>query len=156
MTPRPGPWSGPGTDDRRLGVALHKSFGSYVAQIAEVENRDGTPHVTRVWCAIDCGVAVTPDIIRAQIEGGIGFGLSAALYEQLTLEPGGTVRERNYDSHRVLGLEDMPEIMVDILPSTDMPRGVGEIGTPPIGPAVANAWRSFTGETLRRQPMIGA
>lgn len=149
-------WSGPGTGDRRLGVALHKSFGSYVAQIAEVENRNGTPRVTRVWCALDCGVAVTPDIIRAQIEGGIGFGLSAALYEQLTLEPGGTVRERNYDSYRVLGLADMPDIMVDILPSTEMPSGVGEIGTPPIAPAVANAWRSFTGETPRRLPMIGA
>ena len=149
-------WSGPGNGDRRLGVALHKSFGSYVAQIAEVENRDGAPHVTRVWCAVDCGVAVTPDIIRAQIEGGIGFGLSAALYERLTLEPGGTVRERNYDSYRVLGLEDMPQIIVDIRPSTDIPTGVGEIGTPPIAPAVANAWRSFTGETPRRLPMIRA
>lgn len=149
-------WSGPGTGDRRLGVALHRSFGSYVAQIAEVENRDGVPHVMRVWCAVDCGVAVTPDIIRAQMEGGIGFGLSAALYEQLTLEPGGTVRERNYDSYRVLGLAEMPEIMVDILPSTEAPSGVGEPGTPPIAPAVANAWRAFTGETPRRLPMIGA
>ena len=123
---------------------------------AEVENRDGAPHVTRVWCAVDCGVAVTPDIIRAQIEGGIGFGLSAALYERLTLEPGGTVRERNYDSYRVLGLMDMPQIIVDIRPSTDMPTGVGEIGTPPIAPAVANAWRSIIGETPRRLPMIRA
>ena len=149
-------WSGPGTGDRRLGVALHRSFGSYVAQIAEVENRNGQPHVTRVWCAVDCGVAVTPDIIRAQMEGGIGFGLSAALFEQITLEEGGTIRQTNYDSYRVLGLEDMPEIMVDILPSSEAPSGVGEPGTPPIAAAVGNAWRSLTGETPRRLPMIGA
>ncbi|ABG29974.1 xanthine dehydrogenase family protein molybdopterin-binding subunit [Roseobacter denitrificans] len=149
-------WSGPGTGERRYGVALHRSFGSFVAQIAEVENRDGTPHVTRVWCALDCGVAVTPDVVRAQMEGGIGFGLSAALFEQLTLEAGGTVRERNFDAYRVLGLEEMPEIMVDIMPSEVAPTGVGEPGTPPIAAAVGNAWRAHTGQTPRRLPIIGA
>lgn len=149
-------WSGPGTGERRYGVALHRSFGSFVAQIAEVEDRDGTPHVTRVWCALDCGVAVTPDVIRAQMEGGIGFGLSATLFEQLTLEAGGTVRERNYGAYRVLGLEEMPEIMVDIMPSEVAPTGVGEPGTPPISAAVGNAWRAHTGQTPRRLPIIGA
>lgn len=149
-------WSGPGTGDRRYGVALHRSFGSFVAQIAEVENRDGTPHVTRVWCALDCGVAVTPDVVRAQMEGGIGFGLSATLFEQLTLEKGGTVRERNFGAYRVLGLEEMPEIMVDVVPSDVAPTGVGEPGTPPISAAVGNAWRAHTGQTPRRLPIIGA
>lgn len=145
-------WSGAGTADRRLGVALQRSFGSYVAQIAEVEERDGRPHVTRVWCAIDCGVAVTPDAVRAQMEGGIGFGLGTAMFSELTLAGGGRVEQTNYDGFRILSLPDMPEVHVSILDNPVDPTGVGEPGTPPIAPAVANAWYALTGTMPKRLP----
>ena len=150
-------WSGAGSGDRRLGVALQRSFGSFVAQIAEVEDRGGgIPHVTRVWCAVDCGVAVTPDAVVAQMEGGIGFGLGTALYDEITLAPGGRVQQRNYDTYRMLRLPEMPRIKVSIVDSDVDPTGVGEPGTPPIAPAVANAWRALTGKTQRRLPYAGA
>ncbi|WP_316013480.1 xanthine dehydrogenase family protein molybdopterin-binding subunit [Roseobacter sp. HKCCA0434] len=145
-------WSGAGTGDRRLGVALQRSFGSFVAQIAEVEDRDGMPHVTRVWCAVDCGVAVTPDVVKAQMEGGIGFGLGTTLYNEVTLGEGGLVQQRNFDTYRLLALPQMPQIEVSIIESEADPTGVGEPGTPPIAPAVANAWRSLTGDLPRRLP----
>src|SRR5690606_17217366 len=84
-------WSGPKRDGKGYGIAYTFSFGSYVAEVVEVEERDGLPHVTRVWCAIDCGLAVNPNVIRAQMEGGIGFALSAALHSAITLAPGGEV-----------------------------------------------------------------
>ena len=145
-------WSGPGTGDRRLGVAVVRSFGTYVAQIAEVEDRGGMPHVTRVWCAVDCGLAVTPDVVRAQMEGGIGFGLGALLYDEITLEEGGTVRQSNYDNYPMLRIGEMPKIEVAILNSGEKPTGVGEPGTPPIAPAVSNAWRALTGKMPYRLP----
>jgi isoquinoline 1-oxidoreductase beta subunit len=145
-------WSGPGTGDRRMGVAVVRSFGSYVAQIAEVEDRDGSPHVTRVWCAVDCGVAVTPDVIRAQMEGGIGFGLGTLLHDEITLDEGGAVRQANYDGYPILRIDEMPQIEVSILQSDASPTGVGEPGTPPIAPAVANAWRALTGTMPYRLP----
>ncbi|MEI4263166.1 xanthine dehydrogenase family protein molybdopterin-binding subunit [Roseovarius sp. D0-M9] len=145
-------WSGPGMGDKRLGVAVVRSFGSYVAQIAEVEDRDGRPHVTRVWCAIDCGVAVTPDVVRAQMEGGIGFGLGSMLHGEITLDEGGRVRQSNYDGYGTLRINEMPQIEVTILASEVDPTGVGEPGTPPIAPAVANAWRSLTGKMPYRLP----
>jgi isoquinoline 1-oxidoreductase beta subunit len=145
-------WSGPGTGDRRMGVAVVRSFGSYVAQIAEVEDRDGSPHVTRVWCAVDCGVAVTPDVIRAQMEGGIGFGLGTLLHDEITLDEGGAVRQANFDGYPILRIDEMPQIEVSILQSDASPTGVGEPGTPPIAPAVANAWRALTGTMPYRLP----
>ncbi|CTQ51427.1 xanthine dehydrogenase family protein molybdopterin-binding subunit [Jannaschia donghaensis] len=145
-------WSGPGTGDRRMGVALHRSFGSYVAQIAEVEDRGGLPHVTRVWCAVDCGVAVTPDVVRAQMEGGIGYGLGTTLFDEITMAEGGLVQQRNYDSYRMLALPEMPQIEVSIIASSESPTGVGEPGTPPIAPAVSNAWRALTGAMPYRLP----
>lgn len=150
-------WSGQGAGDRRLGVAVVRSFGSYVAQVAEVEDRgDGMPHVSRVWCAVDCGVAVTPDVIRAQMEGGIGFGLGTLLHDEITLGPGGRVRQRNYDTYRMLRLAEMPRIEVSILDSAVEPTGVGEPGVPPIAPAVANAWRALTGAMQYRLPYRAA
>ncbi|SHI67915.1 isoquinoline 1-oxidoreductase, beta subunit [Palleronia salina] len=147
-------WSGPGTGDTRFGVAYARSFGSYVAQIAEVEDRNGVPHVRRVWCAVDCGVAVTPDVIAAQMEGGIGYGLGHALYSQITLDDTGRVRESNFDTYRSLRLSEMPQIEVSIMDSTANPTGVGEPGLPPIAPAVANAWRSLTGVSRRDLPFV--
>ncbi|MFX0545967.1 molybdopterin cofactor-binding domain-containing protein [Roseovarius sp. S1116L3] len=145
-------WSGPGMGDKRMGVAVVRSFGSYVAQIAEVEDRDGSPHVTRVWCAVDCGLAVTPDVVRAQMEGGIGFGLGSILHDEITLDEGGRVRQSNYDGYPMLRIGEMPQIEVSIIQSEEDPTGVGEPGTPPIAPAVANAWRALTGDMPYQLP----
>ncbi|MBJ3761485.1 xanthine dehydrogenase family protein molybdopterin-binding subunit [Maribius pontilimi] len=145
-------WSGPGTGDTRLGVAVVRSFGSYVAQIAEVEDRDGMPFVRKVWCAVDCGVAVTPDVVKAQMEGGIGYGLGHGLYSAITLGEGGRVQESNFDSYRSLRINEMPQVDVSIIDSQAEPKGVGEPGTPPVLPAVANAWRALTGKTQHQLP----
>lgn len=147
-------WQGRGSGDTAYGMAYAKSFGTYVAQIAEVKNRNGEPHVTRVWCAVDCGVAVNPNIIAAQMEGGIGFGLGAALFDQITLGQGGRVQETNYDSYRMLRIGEMPDVQVQIIASQESPTGVGEPGVPPIGPAVANAWRVLTGQPIRKLPIV--
>ncbi|RNF33530.1 xanthine dehydrogenase family protein molybdopterin-binding subunit [Paracoccus methylarcula] len=140
--------------DYGYGVAVVKSFGTYVAQIAEIEDRGGIPHVHRVWCAVDCGLAVNPNVVRAQMEGGIGYGISAALYSEITLDEGGLIRQQNWDSYRILRIPEMPAIEVVIIPSAEAPTGVGEPGTPPIAPAIANAWRRMTGNATRRLPII--
>ncbi|MCT4331778.1 xanthine dehydrogenase family protein molybdopterin-binding subunit [Paracoccus sp. YLB-12] len=140
--------------DFGYGVAVVKSFDSYVAQIAEVEDRGGIPHVRRVWCAVDCGLAVNPNIVRAQMEGGIGYGLSAVLFSEITLDQGGTIRQQNWDSYPIMRIPQMPAVEVEIVQSAEPPTGVGEPGTPPIGPAVANAWRRMTGKALRRLPIV--
>jgi isoquinoline 1-oxidoreductase beta subunit len=138
---------------RARGVAVHESFDSFVAQIAEVSvGADGLPKVHKVWCAVDCGIAVNPDIIRAQMEGGIGYGLGHALYAELSLGEGGVVQQTNFDSYRSLRIGEMPDIEVAIIASTEKPSGVGEPGLPPIAPAVANAWRKLTGKPVRRLP----
>lgn len=140
-------------DGRARGVAVHKSFNTYVAEIAEVSRgQDDLPRVHRVWCAVDCGVAVNPNIITAQMESGIGFGLGAVLYDEITFEEGGTVRERNFDRYRAIRINEMPAVEVEIIRSSEAPTGVGEPGVPPIGPATANAWRRLTGESVRRLP----
>jgi isoquinoline 1-oxidoreductase beta subunit len=148
-------WRGRKIDDKGYGVAVHKSFNTYVAQIAEVmRGEDGRPKVTRVWCAVDCGVAINPNIIRAQMEGGIGFGLGHALFASLDLDDTGRVRQTNFDTYRSLRINEMPEIEVLIVKSAEAPTGVGEPGVPPIGPAVANAWRALTGTVVARLPFI--
>ncbi|MCP4563519.1 MAG: xanthine dehydrogenase family protein molybdopterin-binding subunit [Bosea sp.] len=149
-------WNGPGpVDGRARGVGVVESFGSYVAQIAEVSlGEGGEPKVHKVWCAVDCGVAVNPDIIRAQMEGGIGFGLGHALYGELTLDQGKPV-QGNFDSYRSLRINEMPEVEVRIVPSTEKPTGVGEPGVPPIGPAVANALARLGRERPLSLPMVG-
>ncbi|QDL91620.1 xanthine dehydrogenase family protein molybdopterin-binding subunit [Paroceanicella profunda] len=148
-------WQGTTRADRpgkAYGVAWTKSFGTYVAQVVEVESRNGAPAVTRVWCAVDCGVAVNPNTIRAQMEGGIGFALSTALYSDITLAPGGDVVQGNWDSYRMLRIHEMPQIEVAIIESTEAPTGVGEPGVPPLAPALANAWRVLTGEVVEQLP----
>ncbi|MGB3244114.1 MAG: xanthine dehydrogenase family protein molybdopterin-binding subunit [Sulfitobacter sp.] len=142
--------------DRAYGVALHESFNTYVAQIVEVSDDGGRPRVHKVWVAVDCGVAVNPNVIRAQIEGGIGYGLGTALFNELTLGEGGVVQERNFDDYRMLRISEMPEVEVEIIASDADPTGVGEPGTPPIAPAVANAWRALTGTSVRRLPFTSA
>jgi isoquinoline 1-oxidoreductase beta subunit len=134
------------------GIAVHKSFGSYVAEIADVRLReDGKVKVERVTCAVDCGVPINPSNIRAQIEGGLGYGLSAILREEITLT-GGEVDQSNFFDYTPMRITDMPEIDVHIVPSTEAPTGIGEPGTPPIGPAVANAVRRATGQAVRELP----
>lgn len=142
-------------DGRARGVAVHKSFGSYVAQIAEVsEGANGEPRVHRIWCAVDCGVPVNPDVIRAQMEGGIGYGIGAVLYDAITLDNDGKVEQANFDRYRSLRINEMPEVEVAVIPSTEPPTGVGEPGTPPSGPAIANAWRRLTGKSVHRLPLV--
>jgi isoquinoline 1-oxidoreductase beta subunit len=145
-------WSSPATEGRGRGVAVHESFGSYVAQIAEVSVEEGQIRVHRVVCAIDCGVAVNPGAVAAQMESGIVFGLGATLHGALTLKDG-QVQESNYHDYRVLRLHEMPKVEVHIVPSTDKMGGVGEPGTPPIAPAVANAVFALTGQRLRELPL---
>lgn len=147
-------WTGKVQGDKGYGMAFAKSFGTYVAQIVELENRDGRPLVTRAWCAVDCGIPVNPNIIRAQMEGGIGFGLGAILHSQITLGENGAVQESNYDDYPSLRIHEMPRVEVTIIKSDADPTGVGEPGVPPIGPAVANAWRALTGQKTRALPML--
>ncbi|TMG86860.1 MAG: xanthine dehydrogenase family protein molybdopterin-binding subunit [Betaproteobacteria bacterium] len=138
---------------RGRGVAVHESFNSYVAQVAEVTvTPDGKFSVDRVICAVDCGIAVTPDVVRAQMEGGIGFGLSAALYSEISLKDG-VVEQSNFHQYPVLRIGQMPKVEVHIVASNEKPSGVGEPATPVIAPAVANAIAAATGKRLRTLPL---
>jgi isoquinoline 1-oxidoreductase beta subunit len=145
-------WGTPLPKGRARGVAVHESFGSYVAQIAEVSADKGVIRVHRVVCAIDCGIAVNPAAVTAQMESGIAFGLGAALHSALHLKEG-RVQESNYHDYRVLRLNEMPVVEVHIVPSTDKMGGAGEPGVPPIAPAVANAVAALTGQRLRALPL---
>jgi CO/xanthine dehydrogenase Mo-binding subunit len=137
---------------RGLGLALQVAFGSVVAQVAEVSCADGRIRVHRVTCAADCGTAVNPDVVRQQLEGGIVFGLAAALHGEIHIDAG-RVRERNFDGYRQLTLAEAPAIDVHLVPSTAPPGGIGEAGVPPIAPAVANAVFAATGQRLRGLPL---
>jgi isoquinoline 1-oxidoreductase beta subunit len=129
---------------RARGVAVHQSFGSYVAEVAEVSLENGTPRVHRVVCAVDCGQPINPDVIRMQMESGIVYGLSAALFGKISIDRGRVV-EGNFDAFRIARMSEAPEIEVHIVPSTEPPTGVGEPGLPPIAPAVANAVAALRG-----------
>ena len=145
-------WGTPLPAGRFRGIAVHESFKTYVAQVAEISLKDdGGIKVERVVCAVDCGIAVNPDIVRAQMEGGIGFGLGAILKSAITLE-GGQVQETNFDRYQMLTIAEMPKVEVHIVPSTEAPTGVGEPGVPPIGPALANAVFAATGKRVRVLP----
>ena len=132
-------WDTAPAEGRYRGVAVHKSFGSYVAEIAEISFReDGTVKVEKVTCAVDCGIVVNPDNVIAQVEGALGYGLGAILRNEVTMTDG-VVDQTNFDTYEPLRITDMPEIDVHIVQSEEAPTGIGEPGTPPIGPAVANA-----------------
>jgi len=137
---------------RARGVAVHESFGSFISQVAEVSMQGGRIRVHQVTCAIDCGIAVNPEGITAQMESGIAYGLGAALHSALHLK-NGRVQESNFHNYRVLRLSEMPVVEVHIVPSTEKPGGVGEPGVPPIAPAVANAMFALTGQRLRELPL---
>ena len=148
-------WSTPAPAGWTRGVAVHESFGSVVAQVAEVKVENGVPKVGRVVTAIDCGTAISPNQIAAQMEGGTCYGLSAALFGNITLT-GGVVDQANFDTYRVLRNSEAPTVETYIVPSTNKPSGVGEPGTPVIGPAVANALLAITGQPTLSQPFVKA
>ena len=134
------------------GIAVAEAFKTLVAQVAEVSvDKDGKVKVDRVVCAVDCGTAINPDVIAAQIEGGIGFGLGAALYGAITLKDG-RVEQNNFDGYRVLRIDAMPKVEVHIVASTQAPTGIGEPGVAPVGPAVANAIFAATGKRVYAMP----
>jgi len=135
------------------GVALHESFSSYVAEVVDVStNAEGEIKVERVVCAVDCGLAINPDVIKAQMEGGIGYGLGTIMRNQITLKDG-TVEQENFPDYEPLRIYEMPKIEVYVVPSDKDPTGVGEPGTPPIGPALANAIYAATGKHVFSLPM---
>ena len=144
-------WGSPLEKGRARGVAVHESFGSFVAQVAEVSIEDGAIKVHRVVCAVDCGVAVNPAGVAAQMESGIAFGLGAALHGRISFKDGRVV-ESNYNDYPVLRLNEMPAVEVHLVASSEKSSGVGEPGTPPIAPAVANAVFALNGQRLRELP----
>lgn len=145
-------WHAPPRPGIGRGMARHFAFETEVGEVAEVELVDGRIKVRRVYCVVDCGVAVNPDIVKAQMEGGILYGLSAALDQEITLVDG-VVQQQNFDTFPSLRMFEAPEIIVQIIDSPDEPTGVGEPGLPPAAPAVANAIFALTGTRLRRMPL---
>ena len=145
--------SAPMAKGKGRGIAVAEAFETYVAQVAEVSvDEAGHVKVDRVVCAVDCGTPINPDIIAAQMEGGIGFGLGAVLYGTITLKDG-RIEQDNFDSYRVLRMNEMPKVEVHIVPSTQAPTGVGEPGVAPVGPAVANAIFAATGKRIHVLPI---
>jgi len=138
---------------RARGIAVWKAFETYVAEVAEVSlGEDGTPRVHRVVCAVDCGPVVNPGIVEAQMESAIVYGLTAALWGEITLDKG-RVQQSNFNNYLMLRQADMPRIEVHIVPSSEAQGGAGEPGTPPIGPAVCNAIFALNGKRIRKLPI---
>jgi isoquinoline 1-oxidoreductase beta subunit len=138
---------------RARGIAVVQSFGSYVAEVAEVSVKaDGSVKVHRVTCAVDCGQTVNPAIVKRQMESGIVFGLTAALYGKITVKDG-RVEQSNFHDYPMLRMADMPQVDVHIVDSKEAPGGVGEPGLPPLAPALVNAIQAATGKRLRKLPI---
>jgi len=147
-------WKGPSeVNGRARGVALIEGYGSvWVAQIAEVSlGKHGEPVVHKIWCAVDCGLVINPDVVRAQVEGGIAWGLGHALYGEVRILAG-TPAISNFDGYHTLRIDQMPEIEILIMPSTEPPSGIGELGAPAAGPAIANALARLTGSRPTQMP----
>ncbi|MDW6024269.1 xanthine dehydrogenase family protein molybdopterin-binding subunit [Mesorhizobium sp. BAC0120] len=135
------------------GVSIQNVFGTYMAQVAEVEvSQDGGVRVRRVVCAVDCGVVINPDTVKAQIQSAVMFGITAALHGEITLK-NGRVEQTNFDTYQMLRMNEAPSVEVHIVPSTEAPGGMGEPGTSAIVPAVANAIFAATGKRLRKMPI---
>lgn len=147
-------WDGKNVEGKGRGIAVHKSFDTYVAQVMDVSTtEDGEISLDKVVCAVDCGIAVNPDVIRAQMEGAIGYGLGAVMRNEITLKDG-VVEQGNFPQYEPLRLTDMPDVEVHIMPSDNAPTGVGEPGLPPAGPALANAIYAATGKRVTKLPMV--
>jgi isoquinoline 1-oxidoreductase beta subunit len=147
-------WGKPLPKDKARGVAVHESFNTAVAQVVEISRRKDAFHIDRVVCAVECGVAVNPQIVAMQMESGIGYGLSAALMGAITLKDG-VVEQSNFHDYPVLRMNQAPRIEVHIVPSSGKPTGVGEPGTPVIAPALANALLALNGQPVRALPLAG-
>ena len=146
-------WGQPLPAGRARGVAVIFGFGSYIAQVAEISvGKDGQVRVHRVVCAVDCGQMVNPDTIKAQMEGGIIYGLTAALYGEITLKDG-RIEQSNFDNYQALRINEAPTIEVHLVENREEPGGIGEPGTATIAPAVVNAIHALTGKRLRKLPV---
>ncbi|MDO9282223.1 MAG: xanthine dehydrogenase family protein molybdopterin-binding subunit [Methylotenera sp.] len=145
-------WSKPLAKGIFRGIAVHESFGSYVAQVAEVSVNKGAVKVHRVVCAIDCGLSVNPDSLAAQMESAISFGLGAAMHSEITFKDG-MVEQSNFHDYKVMRINDMPKVEVHIVLSTEKMGGAGEPGLPPVAPAVTNAIFAATGKRIRSLPI---
>lgn len=143
-----GPKAGPG---KGRGLALHESFHTVVGSVIDISVVNGQIKVDKVICAVDCGIAINPDVIAAQIEGGVGFGLGAALHDEITLDKG-VVEQSNFDGYIPLRMSEMPKVEVHILPSANAPTGIGEPGVPGVAPALSNAIFDATGQRLHSLP----
>ena len=134
-------------------MSLQNAFATYMAQVAEVEvAKDGAVRVRRVVCAVDCGTVINPDTVRARIQSAIMFGITAALYGEITLKDG-RIEQTNFDSYPILRMNEAPEVEVHIVRSQELPGGMGEAGTSAIVPAVINAIFAATGKRLRKLPV---
>lgn len=146
-------WSSPLPKGRGRGVALQYVFGSYLAQVAELEvTKDGSVRVHRVVCVMDCGTVINPDTVQAQIQSGVIFGVTAALYGEITLK-NGRIEQANFDTYQMLRINEAPAIEVHLVKSTESPGGMGEAGTSGIVPAIGNAVFAATGKRLRKMPI---
>jgi len=146
-------WGAPTAKAVGRGIALHPSFRSFTGQVIDISlDDDGAVKIDRVTCVIDCGQTVNPDTVAAQMESGIIFGLTAAMYGEITIEDG-RVQQSNFPDYKMLYMRQIPEIKVHIMDSSELPGGVGEPGTPPIFPALANAYFDMTGKRLRSMPL---
>lgn len=139
-------------EGRGRGVAVHRSFGTRVAMVADVTVHDGDIKVDRIVAAVDCGIAVNPDVVTAQLEGSVGFALSSVTRNQITLKDG-VVEQNNFYDYNPTRIHEMPKVEVHIVPSTEAPSGIGEPGTPPVAPAIANAVCSATSHRRRSLPL---
>ena len=148
-------WDKPAPEGRARGIALVRSFGTYVAQVVEASIENGEIKVHHVHCVVDCGQVVNPEIVRDQLEGGIIFGLTAALFGEITLE-NGEVQQSNFHDYQLMRNYQRPEIAVEIIENTEEPTGVGEPGVPPVIPALGNALFSLTGKRQRRLPLTAS
>ncbi|MEE3169494.1 MAG: molybdopterin cofactor-binding domain-containing protein, partial [Pseudomonadota bacterium] len=145
-------WDKPAPEGRARGVALVRSFGTYVGQVVEASIENGAIRVHKVVCAVDCGQVINPRIVVDQIEGGILFGLTAALYGEITFADG-EVQQSNFHDYPLMRLYERPKVEVEIIPSTASPTGVGEPGVPPVLPALGNALFALTGKRQRTLPL---
>jgi isoquinoline 1-oxidoreductase subunit beta len=149
-------WGTPLPQGRARGIAVAKSFDSYVAEVVEISlNDDGTPKVHRVVAAVDCGTVVNPGIVQRQVQSAVMYGLSAALFGEITLE-GGRIQQQNFDGYPVVRMSEAPPVEVHVVASTEPPTGIGEPGTPPLAPALANAYFALTGKRVRKLPFAAA
>jgi isoquinoline 1-oxidoreductase beta subunit len=146
-------WGSPLQQGQGRGVSVMNAFGSYLSMVAEVTvNKDGEVAVNRVVCAVDCGMAVNPKTIEAQIEGGVVFGITAVLYGEITIKDG-RVEQNNFTDYRMLRINETPKIEVHLVQSTEAPGGIGEPGTAALAPAVTNAIFAATGKRVRKLPV---